>query len=207
MGNSELTPKLHYWVPWICEVFAPYIIQCTLDSVDHTENRIFGLPPYEEHIMLLELRKWEKNQLRTVTSELIEQGLLTTLAGVGKVCYPSLLLSLMGGHPGCPLRHDNLGHVTRCKVSSHGHPGCPLPCSFLGHVTWQSRASPRRHPGHPTPICSTLGQIMSPIYHCHQWASRMPVPSSRASGIALVCLLVSMGCLGHLYVSTSMPLY
>ena len=159
VGNSELAPKLCHCVPWIHEVFAPYIIWCTLDSVDHTGNRIFGLPPYKEHVMLLELCKWEKSQLRAVTSELIKQGSLTTLAGAGKVLYPSLLLSLMGGHPGHLLRHDNLGHVTRCKASPHGHPGHPLRHDNLGHVTC-CKASPHRHPGCPTPICSTVGQTM-----------------------------------------------
>ena len=156
-GNSELAPKLRHWVPWIREVFAPYIIRRTLDSVDHTGNRIFGLPPYEEHVMLLELREWEKNQLRAVTSELIEQGSLTTLAGAGKVCYPSLLLSLMGGHPGRPLGHDKLDHVTRCKASPHGHPGCPLGHDNLGHVT-RCKASPHGHPGCPLP-CGFLGHV------------------------------------------------
>ena len=141
-GNSELAPKLCHWVPWIHEVFAPYIIQCTLDSVDHTGNRIFRLPPYKEHVMLLELH---------------EQGSLTTLARAGKVHYPSLLLSLMDRHPGCPLGHDNSDHVTHCKASPHGHPGHPLGHDNLGHVTC-CKASPHGHPGCPLP-CSFLGHV------------------------------------------------
>lgn len=89
-SSTELAPKLRQWIPKIRDAFAPYVIRRTLNSVDHSGSKIFGLPPYEEHVMLLELRDWEKARLREITSELVDQGPITTLAGAGKVSvvYP-----------------------------------------------------------------------------------------------------------------------
>lgn len=86
-SSSAIAPKMCKWVPWIRSGFERYVIRRTLDSVDHAGNKIFGLPPYQEHVMLLELRDWEKQQLTTLTNEIIDQGPLTTLAGAGKVCH------------------------------------------------------------------------------------------------------------------------
>ena len=85
--NSAFVPKLRKWVPWMREAFGPYIIRRTLDSIDYSGERIFGLPPYEEHTMLLKLRDWELQRLHNITSELIDNGSLATLAGAGKASY------------------------------------------------------------------------------------------------------------------------
>jgi hypothetical protein len=84
-SSSALAPKMREWVPWMRNTFAPYVIRRTLDSKDSQGNKIFGLPPYQDHTLLLELRDWEKKRLMAITDEIIDQGQLTTLTGAGKV--------------------------------------------------------------------------------------------------------------------------
>ena len=40
--STELAPKLHQWIPKIHDAFTPYVIQRTLNSVDHSSSKIFG---------------------------------------------------------------------------------------------------------------------------------------------------------------------
>ncbi|KAI6138975.1 P-loop containing nucleoside triphosphate hydrolase protein [Pisolithus tinctorius] len=69
--NTETRPVLQQWVPWLRDRFSKHVIRRTLDSLDYRGNKIFGLPPYQEHVMLLELREWERSRLATITEELV----------------------------------------------------------------------------------------------------------------------------------------
>lgn len=100
-STSEFVPKLRRWIPFIRQAFSPYVIRRTLDSVDYAGKKIFGLPPYHIHVLLLELRDWEKTRLRDITAELIDQTPVTTFAGAGKVSF--LILFPLYGRPGRPL--------------------------------------------------------------------------------------------------------
>lgn len=84
--NSEVRPVLREWLPWLRNVFQKHIIRRTLDSVDYKKDKIFGLPPYYQHLMLLELRDWEKEYLSIQTKELIDTAPVATVAGTSKVC-------------------------------------------------------------------------------------------------------------------------
>ncbi|KIN92842.1 hypothetical protein M404DRAFT_172474 [Pisolithus tinctorius Marx 270] len=82
--NTETRPVLQQWVPWLRDRFSKHVIRRTLDSLDYRGNKIFGLPPYQEHVMLLELREWERSRLATITEELVHSPSVNTIAGAGK---------------------------------------------------------------------------------------------------------------------------
>ncbi|KAI6029955.1 P-loop containing nucleoside triphosphate hydrolase protein [Pisolithus microcarpus] len=83
--STAMRPVLQKWVPFLREVFSKHVIRRTLDSLDYHGKKIFGLPPYQERIMLLELREWEKVRLAKITDELVHCPSLNTIAGAGKV--------------------------------------------------------------------------------------------------------------------------
>lgn len=87
LKKTELYPKLQRYIPQLREAFSLHVIRRTLDSVDYQGRKIFGMRPYLEHIMLVELREWEKAELNTLTNEIIENNPLTTLVGTGKVSF------------------------------------------------------------------------------------------------------------------------
>ncbi|KAG9308261.1 hypothetical protein JVU11DRAFT_12148 [Chiua virens] len=91
IANSELYPKIQEWMPRIRDAFAKHVIRRTLDSVDNLGEKIFGMQPYREHIMLVELREWETQALSALTSEIADDSALPTIAGAGKVSPSSLL--------------------------------------------------------------------------------------------------------------------
>jgi hypothetical protein len=117
-SNSALAPRMREWVPWIRNTFAPYVIRRTLDSKDSQGNKIFGLLPYQDHTLLLELRDWEKKRLMAITDEIIDQGQLTTLAGAGKVRTSSYNL----GRPGRLRSHPFILAELLYRVSSESTP-------------------------------------------------------------------------------------
>lgn len=85
MMASELVPKLQEWIPRLRDAFEKRVVRRTLDSVDCEKNPIFGMRPYREHVMLLELRDSEKDILTKLTNEIIKDSPLSTMAGAGKV--------------------------------------------------------------------------------------------------------------------------
>ncbi|KAI6041178.1 hypothetical protein EDC04DRAFT_2893393 [Pisolithus marmoratus] len=85
--STAMRPVLQQWVPFLCEVFSKHVIQRTLDSLNHHGKKIFGLPPYQEHVMLLELHEWEMAWLAKITDELVHSPSLNTIAGAGKNFY------------------------------------------------------------------------------------------------------------------------
>ena len=99
-SSSEFVPKLRHWVPFIHKGFSKFMICRTLASVDYVGNKIFGLPPYHIHVLVLELRNWERKTLTDITSELINQSPMTTLAEAGKVSPSHDIFILYDRHPG-----------------------------------------------------------------------------------------------------------
>ncbi|KAI5984880.1 P-loop containing nucleoside triphosphate hydrolase protein [Pisolithus albus] len=83
--STAMRPVLQQWIPFLREVFSTNVIRRTLDSLDHAGNKIFGLLPYQERVMLLELREWEKVRLARITDELAHSPTHNTIAGAGKV--------------------------------------------------------------------------------------------------------------------------
>ncbi|KAG6371775.1 hypothetical protein JVT61DRAFT_9130 [Boletus reticuloceps] len=84
-STSDVASVMRHWIPLIREGFERFVIRRTLNSVDCDGKPIFGLPPYRNHVFLVELRDWEKERLQYITDDLLEQGPAMTLAGVGKV--------------------------------------------------------------------------------------------------------------------------
>ena len=89
LNKTEFYPKLQKYIPQLREAFSHHVIRRTLDSVDHQGRRIFGMRPYLEHVMLIELRDWEKSELNALTNEIVERSPPTTLVGTGKVSLTS----------------------------------------------------------------------------------------------------------------------
>ncbi|KAI6116603.1 P-loop containing nucleoside triphosphate hydrolase protein [Pisolithus croceorrhizus] len=96
--STATCPVLQQWVPFLREVFSKHVIRRTLDSVDYCGKKIFGLPPYQERVMLLELREWEKSRLAKITDELVHSPSLNTIAGAGKNFYIEFRRGLLHPH-------------------------------------------------------------------------------------------------------------
>ncbi|KAF9222839.1 hypothetical protein BS17DRAFT_818147 [Gyrodon lividus] len=109
-GTLELAPKLQEWIPWLRGIFAKHVIRHTLDSVDSRRQKIFGLPPYVEHTLLLELLDWEKECLGDITDELVDSTSMSTISGAGKNFYIELRRTLL--HPHMNPRGGNDAWVT-----------------------------------------------------------------------------------------------
>ena len=89
--QTEFYPKLQKYIPWIRQNFSKNVIRRTLDSKDNLGRKIFGMKPYQEHVMLVELRPWEKDVLNKLTNQIVDHAPLTTVVGAGKVRFqPSL---------------------------------------------------------------------------------------------------------------------
>jgi SNF2 family DNA or RNA helicase len=95
---SELVPKLREWIPWLRDAFDKRVIRRTLDSVDYENRPIFGMRPYCEHILLMELRDSEKEILAKLTNQMVEDTPLTTIAGAGKNFYIEFRRGLLHPH-------------------------------------------------------------------------------------------------------------
>lgn len=117
---SELVPKLREWIPWLRDAFDTRVIRRTLDSVDYENRPIFGMRPYCEHILLMELRDSEKEILAKLTNQMVEDTPLTTIAGAGKVSRSSNLWVFF--------------HLIIFSSLRHGRPGRRLPASAPCHV-------------------------------------------------------------------------
>ena len=87
LRKTEFYPKLQTYIPQIREAFYEHVICRTLDSVDYRGQKIFGMRPYLEHVMLIELRQWEKQALTALTDEMVQEAPITTLIGAGKVSF------------------------------------------------------------------------------------------------------------------------
>lgn len=83
--KTELYPKLQKYIPILRNIFSGNVIRRSLDSVDDEGNKISGMAPYCEHVMLLELREWEKQVLTSLTCQLVDETPLPTVVGTGKV--------------------------------------------------------------------------------------------------------------------------
>ncbi|KIK23571.1 hypothetical protein PISMIDRAFT_100380 [Pisolithus microcarpus 441] len=140
--STAMRPVLQKWVPFLREVFSKHVIRRTLDSLDYHGKKIFGLPPYQERIMLLELREWEKVRLAKITNELVHCPSLDTIAGAGKVsaCYINFYIEYRRGllHP-------------------HMNPG-------VGNDSWTNPSSLQEWKGEK---CSTKLDILAQIVSRH----------------------------------------
>jgi hypothetical protein len=87
LNKTEFYPKLQKYIPQLREAFSRHVIRRTLDSIDYQGRKIFGMRPYLEHVMLIELRDWERSELNALTNEIVERNPLTTLVGTGKVSF------------------------------------------------------------------------------------------------------------------------
>ena len=90
------------------------MIHRTLDLVDYAGNKIFRLPPYHIHVLILELHDLERKTLTDITSELIDQSPVTTLAGAGKVSPLHYIFIPYDGCPGRP--HTSMLQSLMCDM-------------------------------------------------------------------------------------------
>ncbi|KAI5982172.1 P-loop containing nucleoside triphosphate hydrolase protein [Pisolithus albus] len=111
--STAMRPVLQQWIPFLHEVFSTNVIRRTLDSLDHAGNKIFGLLPYQERVMLLELREWEKVRLARITDELAHSPTHNTIAGAGKNFYIEFRRGLLH-----PQMNPSAGTDTWCTPSS-----------------------------------------------------------------------------------------
>lgn len=66
------SPKLiHELMGTMQERFATHIICRTIDSVDHANQKLFGMRPYMEHIMKLRMYDWEMEQLCSFAKDIM----------------------------------------------------------------------------------------------------------------------------------------
>ncbi|KAG8214947.1 hypothetical protein J3R82DRAFT_10137 [Butyriboletus roseoflavus] len=128
--KTELYPKLQKYIPWLREVFSLHVIRCTLDSIDYLGRKIFGMRPYCEHVMLIELHDWEWRELNLLTNQIIEQTPLTTLVGTGKVGSSPCIHHIFYFNPGS----DGSGAIGTGLSESNPNPNpdvlIPLPPQF-----------------------------------------------------------------------------
>lgn len=92
LTKTEYHPCVQNHIPFVRDTFAKHVIRRTLDSIDYRGHKIFGMRPYREHIMLLELRQWEKQALSTLTDQMIESKPETTLISSANVSFYSPVL-------------------------------------------------------------------------------------------------------------------
>ncbi|KAI5988912.1 hypothetical protein EDC04DRAFT_2614443 [Pisolithus marmoratus] len=71
--EGNIIPVMHDWMIKMRERFAPHVIHRTIDSVDHSGNKLFGLRPYQEHTMKLQMYEWEMGALRTFAKDLVKE--------------------------------------------------------------------------------------------------------------------------------------
>ena len=114
--KTELYPRLQNYIPWLRDIFSKHVICRTLDSVDYQGQKIFGMAPYHEHVMLLELREWEKKALSALVNKTLEYTPLTTLVGTGKVRFHIFLRRVMPAL----LQRWNLGLANRVHLFRSG---------------------------------------------------------------------------------------
>lgn len=92
--KTEYYLQLQNHIPWIRDAFAKHVICPTLNSVDYQGCKIFGMRPYQEHIMLLELCLWEKQALNAITNQMVENAPLNTLIGSTSMSLHFFLVQL-----------------------------------------------------------------------------------------------------------------
>ncbi|KAI6162766.1 P-loop containing nucleoside triphosphate hydrolase protein, partial [Pisolithus thermaeus] len=125
--STAMRPVLQRWVPFLREVFGKNVIRRTLDSLDHCGKKIFGLLPYQEQVMLLELREWEKVRLAKITDELAHSPTHNTIAGAGKVSKNFMSPTTSVRRPGRPC----MTYTRRKRSVQSGVPR--RPCATIGN--------------------------------------------------------------------------
>ena len=61
------------WMNKIRERFAHYVIRRTIDSIDYAGNKLFGMRPYTEHVLKLQMYDWESGNLRRFAKDLVKE--------------------------------------------------------------------------------------------------------------------------------------
>lgn len=89
LTKTEYYLCLQKHIPFVRDTFAKHVIRRTLDSVDYRQQKIFGMKPYQEHIMLLELRQWERQALSVLTDQMLESKPAITVVSSTSVSFYS----------------------------------------------------------------------------------------------------------------------
>ncbi|KAI6029042.1 P-loop containing nucleoside triphosphate hydrolase protein [Pisolithus microcarpus] len=61
------------WMIKMRERFAPHVIRRTIDSVDFAGKKLFGMLPYQEHTLKLQMYDWEMGALRSFAKDLVKE--------------------------------------------------------------------------------------------------------------------------------------
>ena len=66
----EFSNVMRQWMSKMRERFAPNVIRRTIDSLDYTGSKIFGIKPYLEHVLKVKMHNWEMGILRDFAKEI-----------------------------------------------------------------------------------------------------------------------------------------
>ncbi|KIO00764.1 hypothetical protein M404DRAFT_151975 [Pisolithus tinctorius Marx 270] len=106
-----LSPEVtREWMVKIRDRFAYYVIRRTIDSVDFGGNKLFGMRPYQEHILKLQMYDAEMGILRSFAKDLVKENPIAS-ADTRKNFYIEFRRSML--HP--MLNPKNGGHWKRLE--------------------------------------------------------------------------------------------
>lgn len=119
------------WMNKICECFTHYIIHHTIDSINYTGNKLFGMWPYTEHILKLKMYDWELGNLCWFAKDLVKENPIasTDTCKVSSVFFLTMFnMVFPDGHP-----RTQLGTSCICQICWYAHGEMAIPDSQTLH--------------------------------------------------------------------------
>ena len=105
VGNAQPLIDMDFHYPKVMKEFVAsmrqkykdHIIRRGIHSTDNEGRPISGLDPYEEHVLLLEMYDWERQNLASIAGELVKDHGAASVYGAGKVILflPPKIFNLM----------------------------------------------------------------------------------------------------------------
>ncbi|KAH0833809.1 P-loop containing nucleoside triphosphate hydrolase protein [Lanmaoa asiatica] len=95
VSQLEYSGVMTQWMGTIRDHFAIHVIRRTVDSVNNQGHKIFGLKPFTEHYLLVEMYPWETANLHRIAKNLISDNPLATLLGAAKNFYTEFRQSML----------------------------------------------------------------------------------------------------------------
>lgn len=76
--NLEFGTVMREWMRKMRDRFALYVIRRTIDSLDTSGNKIFGMRPYLDHCLGVKMSAWEMSNLRDFAKEIVKDNPMAT---------------------------------------------------------------------------------------------------------------------------------
>ncbi|KAI9457025.1 P-loop containing nucleoside triphosphate hydrolase protein [Boletus coccyginus] len=73
LPELQATAVTREWMAKIRDRFSYHVIRRTIDSVDHAGQKLFGMTPYQEHVLKLEMYPEEMQMLRGFAKDLVKE--------------------------------------------------------------------------------------------------------------------------------------